>query len=164
AAHVNDESAEVFLVVVEDDLRAGERTENHIFNFDAKFLDATYAGFNAAGDFAMDVVVLKDGREKLIRLRNAHFPRRRLHIFEVVLADFLALLWNLDRSSVVETFEMASGHTQVEGAHHRVALLLGVGERFANAYARGLQVNDLALSHTARRRLAHSGNLDRTIS
>ena len=130
-AHVDDQRAEILLIVVEHDLRAGQRAEDDVLDFDAEFFHAADARLDAASDpmdnveirlqhlsehanwiqyaiLAVDIVVLEDGVQELIGLRNANLPRSGLHIFEIVFADLFAILRDLDGSAIVEALDVPS--------------------------------------------------------
>ena len=64
---------------------------------------------------------------------------------------------------LLKLVDVPAGDREIDAADHHVALLLGIDERFAHAFARGFEIHDLAFAHAARRRLADAEDLDRAV-
>ncbi len=59
-------------------------------------------------------------------------------------------------AAIIKALDMRPGDPDVNAAHHDVALLLRIDDRFVYALHGRLEIDDLALAHTARGRLAYS--------
>ncbi len=187
AAHVHHERAERFLILIEHDLRGRERAEDDVEHFRPDLLHAAHAVFDPRGDavddvkirlelapehadriehavLAIDVIMLEQRVHEHVRRGNAHLARAGLHVFEILLANFVALLGQVHRAAVVEALDVAAGDREINAADHHVAFFLRIHERLAHALARGFKIDDLALAHAARRRLAHAENADRAVA
>src|SRR5438270_3090257 len=101
--------------------------------------------------------------EERVLGRNADLARIDLHVLDVLLVDLVAVLRQRDQPAVVEALDVRSGDTDVNAANHDVALRLGIDDRFVDAFHRGLEIDDLAFAHTARRRLAYAQNFNRSV-
>ena len=55
---------------------------------------------------------------------------------------------------------MRTGDADINAADHDVAFRLGVDDRFVHAFHGGFEIDNLALTHTTRWRLAHTQNLN----
>ena len=60
--------------------------------------------------------------------------------------------------------DVRAGDAEIDAADHHVALLLGIDQRLADAFAGGFEIDDLAFAHAARRRLADAENLHRAVA
>jgi hypothetical protein len=109
------------------------------------------------------IIVLQDGVQEHVRLRNAHLPRRSLDVLEILFADLLAIIRDHHGAPIIKAGNVRAGHRQEHAADHHVALLLRVCQRLPNALPRGVEVHDLAFAHAARRRLSDAEDLHRAI-
>ena len=121
AADVDDERAEIFLMLGEHDLRGRERGEDDVFHFERQFLHAAdrvldprahamddvkirleflpeHADRIEHAVLPVDVIMLDDRMQKGVLRRNAHFARVDLHILDVLLVDFVAIFRQRRRS------------------------------------------------------------------
>ena len=69
----------------------------------------------------------------------------------------------MTRAAIVEALDVPAGDAEIDAADHHVALFLGIDERFVHAFHGGLEIDDLAFAHAARRRLADAENVDRAV-
>jgi len=93
--------------------------------------------------------------------RNADLARTELHAATIVVADFLLLLGNIHRATVIKARDVRAGDAGIHAFDLHVALLFRVRKRLVDALLRSVKIDDLALAHAARRRLADAENLQR---
>ena len=114
AADIDDERAEIFLMLGEDDLRGGERREDDILHIERQFFDASDRVLNprshAVDDveiglqflaehsdriehavLPVDVIMLDDRVQKRVLRRDAHFARVDLYVLDILLVDLVAV-------------------------------------------------------------------------
>ena len=177
---IDDERAEVFLMLGEHDLGGGERGENDVLHFEGQFLHATDRVLNARPhtvddveirfeflaehahgvENAVNVIMLDDGMEEGVLRGNAHLPCVDFHVLNVLLVHFVAIFRQHDTTAIIETLDVGSGDADIDAADHDVAFCLSVDHGFVHAFHRCFEIDDLALAHTTRWRLAHAKNLD----
>ena len=58
---------------------------------------------------------------------------------------------------------MRAGDAEINALDHHVAFFLRIDQRLVHAFLGGIEIDDLALAHAARRRLADAQNFDRAI-
>src|SRR6202011_2923568 len=125
AADIDDERAQIFLVLCEHDLRGSKRAEDHVLNVERQFFDAPNRVLDACAHavddvkvgfqflpehsdraehavLSIDVVVLDDRMEKSVGRGNAHFTRADLHVLDVLIVDLIAIFRQKDASAVVK--------------------------------------------------------------
>ena len=121
AADIDDERAEIFLMLREDDLRGSERGEDDVLDFERQFFHATDRVLDprahAVDDvkirlqflpehsdriehavLPVDVIMLDDRMQKRVLRRNAHFARVDLHVLDILLVDLVAIFRQRRRS------------------------------------------------------------------
>ena len=121
AADIDDERAEIFLMLREHDLRGSERGENDVFHFERQFFHAANRVLNprahAVDDvkirleflpehadriehavLPIDVIMLNDRMQERVLRRNAHFARVDLHVLDILLVDLVAIFRQRRRS------------------------------------------------------------------
>ena len=114
AADIDDERAEIFLVLREHDLRGSKRIEDDVLHFERQLFHATDrvldAGAHSVDDvkirlqslaehpdriehavLSIDVIMLNDRMQEGVLRRNAHFARVDLHILDILFVDFVAV-------------------------------------------------------------------------
>src|ERR1700681_2522004 len=101
-------------------------------------------------------------QEGILR-RDAYFARADFYILDVLLIDLIVVFRTCHAAAVIETLNVRPGHTDVNAPNHDVALLFCLDHGFVHAFHRGLKIDDLALAHATRRRLADTKELDRAI-
>src|SRR5215212_464408 len=186
ATDIDDQRAEILLMLSEDHLGGGERGENHILHFKRQLLDATNRvlnpGANAMDDMEVGfqflpkhadwiehavlpvhVIVLDNGMKERVLRGDAYFPRIDLHVLDVLFVDFIAFFRERNRAAIIEALDVRAGHAHVNAPNHDIALRLGIDDCFVHAFHRGFEIDDLAFAHPARGRLAHAEDLDRAI-
>src|ERR1044071_9669761 len=104
--------------------------------------------------------MLDDGMEKNVLGGNAHFTRVDLYVLNVLLIHFVAIFGQDHATAVVKTLNVGAGDANINATDHDVAFRLRVHDRFVHALHGSFEINDLALTHPARRRLADVENLD----
>src|SRR5205085_12493341 len=112
---------------------------------------------------AVDVVVLDDGMKECVVRGNAYFPGVDFYILNVLLVDFVTFLGKRNGSAIVEALDVRTGDADINAPDHHVALRLRIDDRLMHALHRGLEIDDLALADSARRRLADPKNFDGSI-
>ena len=132
AADIDDERAEIFLMLGEDDLGGRERGEDHILHIQRQFFHATdrvldprshavddvKIGLQLLAEHAdriehailpVDVIMLDDGVQKRVLRRNAHFARVDLHVLDILLVDLVAIFRQDDAAAIVEALDVRAG-------------------------------------------------------
>ena len=186
AADIDDERAEILLMLGEDDLGGSEGGEDDVLDIERQFLHAADRVLNprahAVDDveiglqflaehsdriehavLSVDVIMLDDRMQKRVLRRNAHLARVDLHVLDILLVDLVAIFRQHDAAAIVEALNVRAGDADVDAANHDVAFLFGIDHRLVHALHRRLEIDDLALAHAARRRLADAENLDRAV-
>ena len=126
AADIDDQHAEILLVLADDNLRARQGIEHHVFHFQGDLLDATDRVLHPRADavddviirfqlraqhadrrqhaiLAVDVIMLDDGVQKRVLRGDVHITCVALDLLQIVLVDFVAILRQLDHATIVET-------------------------------------------------------------
>ena len=187
AADVHHDCARGLLVRIEHRLRCGVRGEDDVLDLDVEIDHALEAVADARGDAMHDVkvrlqlapvhadgvqnsvlpvhvVVLENRVDEHVLRRDRRRSRRLLHSGKIAAVNLLALLRQRERAPVVIALDVPARDAEIDVLNHHVALLLRVRERLADALAASLDVHDLALANAARRRLAHTEDLDRPVA
>ena len=115
AANIDDERAQIFLMLGKDDLGRRERREDDVFHIKGQFLDAADRVLNARSNavddveislqflaehsdgiehpvLSVDVIMLDDGVQKGVLRRNAHFTSVDLNVLDILLVDLVAVV------------------------------------------------------------------------
>jgi hypothetical protein len=109
------------------------------------------------------VITLDDRVEKCVLRRDADFARVDLHVLHILLVDLFPIVGEHDAAAIVEALDVRAGDPDVNAANHDVAFLSASTDRFVNAFHGGLEIDDLAFAHPARRSLANPENLHRAV-
>jgi len=112
---------------------------------------------------SIDMIMLNNGMKECVLRRNAHLARIDFYVFDVLLIEFIAVLGQHHGSAVVEALKVRPTNGDINAPDHDVAFLLGIDHRFVHAFHCRFKINDLALAHAARWRLADAENFDGAI-
>ncbi len=133
AAHIDDQSTEIFLVLGEHDLSGGERAEDDIFHFERQLFHASDGVLDASADavndvkislqllpehsdrtehavLAVDVIMLNDGMQKCVLGGNAYFARINFYILNILLVDLVALFRKCHATAIVKALDVRAGY------------------------------------------------------
>src|SRR5206468_6382436 len=111
-------------------------------------------------DLPDHVIMLNDRMQKSVLRRDAHLARVTFHVFDILLINLIAVFRQHDATAIVEALKMRAGDSHVNTPNHDVAFLFGIDYCLVHAFHCGFEINDLALAHAARRRLADSQDFD----
>src|SRR5260370_26019418 len=101
--------------------------------------------------------------EEGVLRRDAYFARADFYILDVLLIDLIVVYRTCHAAAVIKTLNVRPGHADVNAPNHDVALLFCLNHAFVHAFHRRLKIDDLALAHATRRRLADATELDSTV-
>src|SRR6266481_6057381 len=112
---------------------------------------------------SFDMVMLDDRMQKGILCGDADLACTDFYIFDILLINLIAVFGQHHTAAVVEALKVRPSNCDVHAPNHDVAFLLGVDYRFVDTLHRRFKINDLAFTHTTRRRLADTEDFDRAI-
>src|SRR5262245_60355016 len=107
--------------------------------------------------------MLNHRMQKRVLRRDAHLSRINFYVLHILLINFIAVFWQHDAAAVVETLQMGAGDSDVNTLDHHVAFLFGIDNSFVHAFHCRFEIDDLALAHAARWRLAYAEDFERAI-
>ena len=187
ATDVDDQSAELPLAMVEDGVRGGHRTHHNVVDLEVGLADAAQVvldarlrtvhdmelGLEPAPDHAertghallpVDVVALDDGVQEHIAGRNRDLEGALLDLVDVLVLDLVALLWNQDPPSLIQSIQMRPGHGSHDLGDFAIRLLFRRRDRVVEAERDLAEINNLALAHAARGRFARTDDAEESVA
>ena len=186
AANINNERAQVFLMLGKHDLSRSKRAEDHVLDIERQFLHApdgvlntgahsvndVKIGFELLSQHAdgiehtilsIDMVMLDDRMEKRVLGRYAHLARVDFYVLDVLLVNFVTLFRQDHTAAIIKTLNVRPGDADINTANHDVAFLLGIDDCFMHAFHGRFKIDNLAFADAAGRRLANAENFERAI-
>ena len=168
AADIDHKGTVVFLVLVEDDLGAGQRTQHDVLDPQFQGLDAAHRVVDPCFDpvddvkigvdldplglervdhvlVPIDVIGLEDGVKERVLRGEGDFLGLGLHGIQILLLD-RPFLRKQKGSTVVEAPQMSPGDGDPDIADLDVRLVFGVKDGLANTLGGSLHVDNLPLS------------------